>query len=75
MYVAKEKGFYKKYGLDVTLTEKNKGSDNVVDDVISGAYTFGITSPLELIKEIEHGKPVPSHSRICEKSQKVIINS
>jgi ABC-type nitrate/sulfonate/bicarbonate transport system substrate-binding protein len=74
MYVAKEKGFYKKYGLDVTLTEKNKGSDNVVDDVISGAFTFGITSPLELIKEIEHGKPVTAIMAIYQNSPSIFIS-
>ena len=40
-YMAKEKGFYKKAGLDVTLKELDNHT-NLVDSVIKGEATYGV---------------------------------
>ena len=40
-YAAKEKGFYKEAGFDVTFKEFNN-STNIVQDVIEGKADYGI---------------------------------
>jgi len=45
---AKEKGFYKNIGLNVSLKEFSKNI-NIVDEVINGKAQYGITAPTSII--------------------------
>ena len=53
---AKEKGFYKDAGLDVTLKEYKNGED-IEQDVLSGKATYGIYNSLILLDYLK-GKPI-----------------
>lgn len=55
-YVAKEKGFYKNAGLDVTIVEASPDT-NVVQEVIVGRAQFGVGTS-ELILNRHHGEKV-----------------
>lgn len=55
-YMAKEKGYYKNLGLDVDLKEFHN-SLNVVDDVLQGKSTFGISSSSLILEKLQN-KPV-----------------
>ena len=69
--MAKEKGFYKKYGLNVIFKEFN-GSD-VVDEVFNGNADFGI-SDFYLIQNRLEGKKVVAIMPIFEKSPLAIVS-
>ncbi len=56
-YVAKEKGFYKNEGLDVTL-EPFSYEESTIDSVLSGEADFGIAGAEELLVARQLGKPV-----------------
>ncbi|MDM5271318.1 transporter substrate-binding domain-containing protein [Sulfurovum sp. zt1-1] len=55
-YAAKEKGFYKEAGLDVTINEHSPGIDTV-ENVLQGVSTYGISSS-QLILDRLAGKKV-----------------
>ena len=68
---AKEKGFYKDAGLDVTLKEYNNGID-VIHDVISGKATYGIYNSSTLIEYLK-GEPVVLVASFFKRSALVLI--
>ncbi|WP_457744949.1 ABC transporter substrate-binding protein [Sulfurimonas sp.] len=68
---AKEKGFYKDVGLDVALKEFNNGT-NVIDDVISGKSTYGISNSSTLIAYLK-GKPIVLVASFFKRSALVLI--
>jgi len=68
---AKEKGFYKDAGLDVTLKEFDNGTD-VIDDVISGRSTYGIYNSSTLIEYLK-GKPIVLVASFFKRSALVLI--
>ncbi len=69
---AKEKGFYKDYGLDVKLLE-NK-NNNIINKVISNQVTFGIGDSTPLILAKLNNKPVKLVSSFFKRSVLVIIS-
>ena len=56
-YMAKEKGFYKDEGLNVTLTSFTFENPSL-DSVIDGSALFGITGADELLLKIQEGHPL-----------------
>ena len=70
--VAKEKGFYKEYGLDVELVEYH--NNNIIDDVISSKYDFGIYDNT-LIEAKLQNKPVKLVASIFKRSALVLVVS
>jgi len=69
--VAKEKGFYKNVGLDVTLKEYQDGL-NIVDDVLQGKSTFGIYNS-SILQDYLKGKPLMLVASIFKRSALVIV--
>ena len=55
-YAAKEKGYYKKAGLDVKIKEF-QNNIKISDDVIDGKSTFGISSSSLILEKLQN-KPV-----------------
>jgi polar amino acid transport system substrate-binding protein len=55
-YMAKEKGFYKDIGVEVEFKEF-QNDINIVDDVVKGKSTFGISSSSLILEKLKH-KPV-----------------
>ena len=72
-YVAKEKGFYKDVGLDVTIKEYDNSID-IVDDVVSQKATFGIGRSSLLLAR-DKGKPIVALSAIFQHSPSVLITT
>ena len=70
-YMAKEKGFYKDVGLDVTLKKYAFGV-NSLDDVLAGKSTFGIGRS-SLIAASSSGKRVALLAAIYQSSPLVLI--
>ena len=65
--VAKELGFYKKEGLDVTLKELNDPNSDIVKDVLQGKSDFGITGSYLIYRaakgdEVKALLPILQHS-------------
>ena len=69
--MAKEKGFYKDAGLDVTLKEYCNGI-NIVDSVLNGESTYGIYNSNILISYI-HQKPIKLISSFFKRPALVIL--
>jgi len=67
MYVAEEKGFYEKYGLDVTLKEGGVDFPSI-SDVLSGNSEFGVAGADDLIVAVSEGKPVKAIAVIYKRS-------
>lgn len=72
VYAAKEKGFYQKEGLDVTIMQRNPAS-SPVKDVLSGKVQFGV-SDSTLVRERLLGKPVVLLAAIFQHSPLVLIS-
>ena len=70
-YVAKEKGFYKDVGLDVTI-KKHTPDIHVVNEVTSKRATFGIGRS-SLIQEKSRGADIVLLSAIFQSSPSIII--
>ncbi|MBF0357226.1 MAG: ABC transporter substrate-binding protein [Magnetococcales bacterium] len=70
-YTAKEKGYYRDAGLDVTLTEAGPGID-VVKQVLNGTAQFGVGTS-SLLLERHTGKPVVALAVIFQHSPQVLI--
>ena len=68
---AKEKGFYKDAGLDVTFKEYKNGV-NVINDVVSGKSTYGIYNSSTLIEYLK-GVPVVLVASFFKRSALVLI--
>jgi len=72
-YVAKEKGFYKNEGLDVTIKELDKNI-NVVDEVLKGKVDFAIGYS-NLIYDIANGKEIKVLAAIFKSSPYVLFTA
>jgi len=68
---AKEKGFYRDAGLDVTLKEYEHGM-NIEEDVISGKATYGIYNSLALLEYLR-GKPLVLLSSYFKRAALVLV--
>ena len=71
-YVAKEKGYYKSFGLDVELKEFKYGM-NVTDEVVDGKSDFGVGRSSLIIDRIQK-KPVVLLSAIFQKSPHILLS-
>jgi polar amino acid transport system substrate-binding protein len=71
-YIAKEKGFYKELGLDVTIKE-SKNNQNNTNLVLNNQNTFGI-SDSELIYEKVLGKKISLLGAIFQHSPLVFLS-
>ncbi|QOP45503.1 ABC transporter substrate-binding protein [Sulfurimonas paralvinellae] len=68
---AKEKGFYKEAGLDVTLKEYENGM-NIIDDVCSAKADFGIYNSSTLVEYLK-GKPIVLVNSFFKRAALVLI--
>lgn len=71
-YMAKEKGYYKEAGLEVTIVEADKEHPHPVEEVLSGRAQYGIGNS-GLINERSQGKPVVVLASIFQVSPNVWI--
>jgi polar amino acid transport system substrate-binding protein len=69
--IAKEKGFYKRAGLDVTLKEWNNNID-MVDEVIMGRSEYAVSRPSSLIN-ISQGKEIVYLAVIFQSSPLILL--
>jgi len=70
-YMAKEKGFYNKYNIDLDIKEYKLGQ-NIIKDVEQGKCTFGIASP-NIIIEKSNGTKVVTLNALFQTSPLVFI--
>jgi diguanylate cyclase (GGDEF)-like protein len=71
-YMAKEKGYYRDAGLDVTIIEANDKHPYPVEEVVSGRANYGIGNS-GLINERINGKPVIVLAALFQNSPNVWI--
>ncbi len=71
-YMAKEKGYYKEAGLDVTILEADNKHPYPVEEVVSGRAQYGIGNS-GLVNERSNGKPVVVMASIFQSSPNVWI--
>jgi diguanylate cyclase (GGDEF)-like protein len=71
-YMAKEKGYYKDAGLDVTILEADKGHPSPVEEVVSDRAQYGIGNS-GLINERYKGNPVVVLAALFQTSPNVWI--
>lgn len=71
-YMAKEKGYYKDAGLDVTILEANNEHPYPVEEVVAGRAQYGIGNS-GLINERSNGRPVVVLASIFQSSPNVWI--
>lgn len=71
-YMAKEKGYYRDAGLDVTIQEANDVHPHPVDEVVSGRAQYGIGNS-GLLDERSNGKPVVVLAALFQSSPNVWI--
>lgn len=67
-YVAQAKGFYREEGLQVESRPWKPGAPSPVEQVLSGAASFGITSHTEFLVARGKGAPVVAIAAIYQKS-------
>lgn len=72
-YVAKEKGFYKDLGLNVTIKEKLNDT-NIIKDVISGNSTYGLGSS-SLLLEYNKNRSIVAIAAMLQHSPSVLITT
>ncbi len=70
-YIAKEKGYYKSIGLDVSLKEWEYGV-NISDDVISQKSQYGVSRPSSLI-DISNGKELIYLAAIYQSNPLILL--
>ncbi|MDD2358032.1 MAG: diguanylate cyclase [Thiovulaceae bacterium] len=70
-YAAKERGFYKDVGLNVTFKEYTNGM-NIIDNVISKKSIYGITYS-DLIVDYLHGKPIVFLANFFKHSPLILV--
>ena len=56
-YAAKEKGYYREAGLDVTIRPAAPG-DDAITPVLDGTAQYGVGTS-SLLREFSHGKDIP----------------
>ncbi len=71
-YMAKEKGYYRDAGLNVTILEANDQHPHPVEEVVSGRAQYGIGNA-GLINERQNGKPVVALAALFQMSPNVWI--
>ena len=71
-YMAKEKGFYKAEGLDVSLKEFDF-SVHIVDDVLSGKADFGVGQSSVVLEALQ-GKKVVLLNALFQHSPRVLLS-
>ncbi|MFH0709819.1 MAG: diguanylate cyclase [Pseudomonadota bacterium] len=71
-YMAKEKGYYRKAGLNVTILEANDKHPHPVEEVIEGRAQYGVGNS-GLINERLNGKPVVVLAALFQTSPNVWI--
>lgn len=71
-YIAKEKGFYRDAGLDVTI-QKFDPKKLAIDEVMSGRSTYGIGRSSLLIDRM-HGKNIVALSAIFQSSPFILLS-
>lgn len=70
-YMAKEKGFYKKAGLDVSILERDPQKNNI-EQVVNGEAEYGVADSALLLYRAE-GKPVQIMASIFQHSPLIFI--
>ena len=65
-YMAKEKGIYEKYGLDVTILDRGY-NENVLTDLVQGKSDFGIIDLLTAIEKRASGEDVVNVGQVFQK--------
>lgn len=70
--VAKEKGFYKKEGLDVVINEGH-AEGNLVSLVAAGVDEFGVTQLENVIMSIDNGRNVRGIAQIFQHNNQLIL--
>lgn len=73
MYVAKEMGYYKEAGLDVTLKEYDEGLDQS-QELAEGKVDFAISTPTELLNAINEGGKIKAIAAIYQISPAVFVS-
>ncbi len=71
-YAAVEKGFFRKFGLDVTLVEGSPGR-NVIDDSLAGRAQYGVSNVDVLLNRLK-GKPVVVLAAIFQHSPFILLS-
>ena len=71
-YMAKEKGFYKKLGIDVSINEYQNGI-NTTDDVISGKTDFAVGRSSLTLDKLD-GKPIVLLAAIFQHSPIILLS-
>jgi len=71
-YMAKEKGFYRDVGLDVTLIEYEHGQD-IVQDVLAKKSEYGVGYPSIILDKTNHNDIVLLHA-LLQSSPHVLIS-
>jgi signal transduction histidine kinase/ActR/RegA family two-component response regulator len=72
IYMAKEKGYYKKHGLNVTIKERDPNKNNIMQ-VIDGEAEYGLADPAILRYRAE-GLPVKVIAAIFQSNPMVLIS-
>jgi diguanylate cyclase (GGDEF)-like protein len=70
-YAAKEKGFYKDAGLNVTFKEYTNGI-SIIGDVLNKKSTYGVTYS-DLIVDYLHGKPIVFLANFFKHSPLILV--
>jgi signal transduction histidine kinase/ABC-type nitrate/sulfonate/bicarbonate transport system substrate-binding protein len=73
-YVAKEKGFYKDAGLDVTIKGFEHGYKKAQDEILKNNATFAIAGS-DIIVDISHGKKFKLLASIFQSSPLVLLST
>lgn len=68
LYVAERKGFYRREGLVVEHRPWQVGAPSPIEQVVSGAATFGITSQTQFLVDRAKGAPIVAIAAIYQKS-------
>jgi len=71
--LAKEKGWYKDAGIDLTVTERQKGVA-VVDEVVSGKAQIGIIASADIIKSRTQGAGIKAFAVQLQKGPLCLIS-
>lgn len=66
-YMAREKGFYEKCGLDVTILERGYNED-VLTDLVQGKSHFGIMNLLTAIEKRASGEDIVNVGQVFQRS-------
>ena len=70
-YAAKEKGFYKDVGLDVTFVEFDKNK-NIIDELLNGNAEYGLTYSSVIVEYLK-GKPLVLIANFFKQSPLVLV--